>query len=566
MSQSRLPGGDPGAPPPIMTERERAMYELLRRSELSVADIERIIRQREGLECPRCGGRMATETEEGCTAASCVIGPSADAFAQRVLDRTAEPFERVSASLARHAMLLQRARAYAGLMPEELVAEIDRVLVGNGQRIQLTVPDIRNQPETEEDALDALVDAWRTARLGGEQTPEEQQGDVILAFARETIEAGASHVLQVMASEPFRPESLFIPLGLADDIVIEHIRVGMRAQCTIGPAGIPASLFSWTCGHAECEGTARDSDDKLIDPEHAHALMIACMQKHKDARSRFLRRLHFDEVYPGLQVIISVRNVARVALPFEAALVGPRVRRRIPRERAVRQMPLGFGTEVVAPQATVRVVAQPQIAVRPTNLVVPDAVAPHFMIEGITIGTREQFAVPGGQGVPAAAFIPMAVGAAMELDRAEPRQIITITARNTSNEPRTFMATLICTADDAPMPTDLAMQQAEAVQAGLTEGLERPNVALAEAIRRSHARNGVIPTAAELERTLMGQDTLRTLVGQGRPPFGMERLSIFEQAAVQEGRMVIGDDGQAHALVDGDDDDDIQSFFDEDED
>jgi hypothetical protein len=417
---------------------------------------------------------MAEGALDGCTAAACIIVTGRPVNVDRDI-----------------AQLLQRIRArmVERGTPEELAA-FDRILGDEGQRIRLSVEDVRAHAEPEPDGA-----------IGNEL---EDEGDVILPLLRQTVEPGGTLELRAMADAPFRPESLFIPLALAPDIVIESIRIGMRVQCAIGAAGIPASLFSYTCGHAECEGTARDSDGKIIDPEHAHALMIACMQKHKDARSRFLRRLHFDDVRPGLYVSIMVRNVARTPLDIEAALVGPRIPG-LP--MPIRMAPLGFGPTTVEPQSTVIVTAMPQMAVVPRRLVIPEQCAPHFMIESLIslmIGTQEQFATPGEPGVPADAFGAFAAlgGNPLALERVMPGQRVAITARNITNEPRVFMASLIC--ETEPSPAETALAAGRAVADGLVEGLERPNVALAEAIRRSHVRNGVIPSREELERTLIG--------------------------------------------------------------
>ena len=67
-----------------------------------------------------------------------------------------------------------------------------------------------------------------------------------------------------------------------------------------------------------------------------------------------------------------------------------------------REFPMGFGLTPVANGANVIINANPQVNFRPSRLVVPDSIAPSFMINDFKIGMRSQLVAPGS--LPAQSF------------------------------------------------------------------------------------------------------------------------------------------------------------------
>lgn len=94
------------------------------------------------------------------------------------------------------------------------------------------------------------------------------------------------------------------------------------------------------------------------------------------------------------------------------------------------------------------IVVQPQMAFLPERLVVPDAIAPFFVIEDIQIGSRAQFA--SGVAISAEFFTATAVDAALKLDVAAPGTEIRFRVRYIGKDPRgkRFQADLIGRAAD----------------------------------------------------------------------------------------------------------------------
>jgi len=125
---------------------------------------------------------------------------------------------------------------------------------------------------------------------------------------------------------------------------------------------------------------------------------------------------------------------ATIQSPHETSLVsnGPR------------EFPMGFGLTPVAAGANVIINAQPQVNYRPSRLVVPDSVAPSFMINDFKIGMRSQLVAPGA--LPAQSFTQEAVGTAMHLDTVNVGQFVTLDVTNVSTQTVNFAAALFgCT-------------------------------------------------------------------------------------------------------------------------
>jgi hypothetical protein len=109
-----------------------------------------------------------------------------------------------------------------------------------------------------------------------------------------------------------------------------------------------------------------------------------------------------------------------------------------------REFPMGFGLTPVAAGANVIINANPQVNYRPSRLVVPDSVAPSFMINDFKIGMRSQLVAPGA--LPAQSFTQEAVGTAMHLDTVNVGQFVTLDVTNVSTQTVNFAAALFgCT-------------------------------------------------------------------------------------------------------------------------
>jgi hypothetical protein len=119
--------------------------------------------------------------------------------------------------------------------------------------------------------------------------------------------------------------------------------------------------------------------------------------------------------------------------PMEVPMVG----------NGPREFPMGFGITPVALGANVIINAQPQVNFRPSRLVVPDSIAPSFMINDFKIGMRSQLVAPGS--LPAQSFTQKAVGTAMALDTVNVGQFVTLDVTNIAYQPVNFAASLFGT-------------------------------------------------------------------------------------------------------------------------
>jgi hypothetical protein len=119
--------------------------------------------------------------------------------------------------------------------------------------------------------------------------------------------------------------------------------------------------------------------------------------------------------------------------PMEVPMVG----------NGPREFPMGFGITPVANGANVIINAQPQVNFRPSRLVIPDAIAPSFMINDFKIGMRSQLVAPGS--IPAQSFTQTAVGTAMALDTVNVGQFVTLDVTNVGAQPANFAASLFGT-------------------------------------------------------------------------------------------------------------------------
>jgi len=119
--------------------------------------------------------------------------------------------------------------------------------------------------------------------------------------------------------------------------------------------------------------------------------------------------------------------------PMEVPMVG----------NGPREFPMGFGITPVANGANVIINAQPQVNFRPSRLVIPDSIAPSFMINDFKIGMRSQLVAPGS--IPAQSFTQNAVGTAMALDTVNVGQFVTLDVTNVAAQPTNFAASLFGT-------------------------------------------------------------------------------------------------------------------------
>ena len=119
--------------------------------------------------------------------------------------------------------------------------------------------------------------------------------------------------------------------------------------------------------------------------------------------------------------------------PMEVPMVG----------NGPREFPMGFGITPVANGANVIINAQPQVNFRPSRLVIPDSIAPSFMINDFKIGMRSQLVAPGS--IPAQSFTQTAVGTAMALDTVNVGQFVTLDVTNVAAQPVNFAASLFGT-------------------------------------------------------------------------------------------------------------------------
>jgi hypothetical protein len=119
--------------------------------------------------------------------------------------------------------------------------------------------------------------------------------------------------------------------------------------------------------------------------------------------------------------------------PYEVPMVG----------NGPREFPMGFGITPVAMGANVIINAQPQVNFRPSRLVIPDSIAPSFMINDFKIGMRSQLVAPGS--IPAQSFTQTAVGTAMALDTVNVGQFTTLDVTNVASQTVNFAASLFGT-------------------------------------------------------------------------------------------------------------------------
>jgi hypothetical protein len=119
--------------------------------------------------------------------------------------------------------------------------------------------------------------------------------------------------------------------------------------------------------------------------------------------------------------------------PYETPMVG----------NGPREFPMGFGITPVAMGANVIINAQPQVNFRPSRLVIPDSIAPSFMINDFKIGMRSQLVAPGS--IPAQSFTQTAVGTAMALDTVNVGQFTTLDVTNVASQTVNFAASLFGT-------------------------------------------------------------------------------------------------------------------------
>jgi hypothetical protein len=105
-----------------------------------------------------------------------------------------------------------------------------------------------------------------------------------------------------------------------------------------------------------------------------------------------------------------------------------------------RTFPMGFGLTAIAAGASTTINANPQVNFRPDRLVIPDSIAPSFMINDFKIGMRSQFVAPGS--VPAQSFTQGAIDTLMLLDTVNVGQFVTLDVTNVSTQTVNFAATL----------------------------------------------------------------------------------------------------------------------------
>lgn len=106
-----------------------------------------------------------------------------------------------------------------------------------------------------------------------------------------------------------------------------------------------------------------------------------------------------------------------------------------------RILSLGFdsvATIAAAAQSTVN--SQPQVVFRPDRVIVPNSIAPSFLINDLKIGKNSMFI--SATAVPAQAFSHDAAGVGLKMDTAQVSQIISITVTNISAGALRFIAAL----------------------------------------------------------------------------------------------------------------------------
>ena len=112
-------------------------------------------------------------------------------------------------------------------------------------------------------------------------------------------------------------------------------------------------------------------------------------------------------------------------------MVGASGRKRLVRSNPEHERELVIGFDSVAALAIntpTNVNAQPQLIFRPERIVVPQAIAPAFVLNDVKIGVASQFVV--GALVPAECFSSNAFGVRMKMDTAQVNSTITINVTN----------------------------------------------------------------------------------------------------------------------------------------
>jgi len=139
--------------------------------------------------------------------------------------------------------------------------------------------------------------------------------------------------------------------------------------------------------------------------------------------------------------------------------------------RDMREYPLGFYADKIAPGATVHsIVSRPAIPFRGERLIVPSSIGHHFQIAGIRVGDRERLEI----GRPYEATLHSESNqhnrVPLNLPTAQADSDIVLRVINTSSEPQRFIAALIGTAVGTesvtrdPMPPEIIADAMEVMK------------------------------------------------------------------------------------------------------
>ena len=119
---------------------------------------------------------------------------------------------------------------------------------------------------------------------------------------------------------------------------------------------------------------------------------------------------------------------------------GNRLIERAPTEE--REEPLNFRFAAIVAGATQRITSAPQVKFfRGERLVIPQVIAPFFIIEDVLVGNKSAFTASGGMAAEVVAN--NSVGVRLNLDVCELGKVIVIVATNIDTNPRDFYATII---------------------------------------------------------------------------------------------------------------------------
>jgi hypothetical protein len=106
-----------------------------------------------------------------------------------------------------------------------------------------------------------------------------------------------------------------------------------------------------------------------------------------------------------------------------------------------RVLSLGFDSvSTIAASAQSTVSSQPQVTFRPDRVIIPDSIAPSFLLNDLKIGKNSMFI--SATSVPAQAFSHDAAGVGLKMDTAQVSQIISMTVTNISAGALRFYAAL----------------------------------------------------------------------------------------------------------------------------